>query len=173
MNNKIKQMVYAALLTALAIIIPVQFGFLRVVFGPFSATLASHVPLFMAIFISPYVAAVVGLGSTLGFVFTGLPAPIVARAATHILVFYVGAKVLAKTHSYIKASIITAPLHGIAEALVVIPFVGFDVYQILVVVGLCAILHHIADCIISYVILKALAKARRTDIYSTFGEVRA
>lgn len=68
MNNKIKQMVYAGLLTALAIVIPIQFGFLRIVIPPyFTATLAAHVPMMLSMLISPFVAAVVGIGSTIGF----------------------------------------------------------------------------------------------------------
>ena len=42
MNNRVKKMVLAGLLVSLAIIIPVQFGFLKIVLGPFSATLCSH-----------------------------------------------------------------------------------------------------------------------------------
>lgn len=172
MNNRTKQMIYAALLTALAIIIPIQFSFLRVYFPPFSATLASHVPMFLAMFISPYVAIVVGIGSAVGFLFTGLPIPIVARAATHILVGFIGAKIIQKKKSYVKAVVITAPIHGLAEALVVIPFVGFDLYQFLVVMGGFIIIHHTVDSIISFAIVKALAKAKRKDVYNTFLEVK-
>lgn len=173
MNSKTKEMIYAALLTALAIIIPVQFSFLRVIIPPFSATLASHVPMFIAMLISPMVAVVVGVGSVVGFLFTGLPMPIVFRAATHILVGFVGAIIIRKSKSYVKATIFTAPIHGIAEALVVIPFVGFNLYQLLVVVCVGTIIHHGVDSTISYFIVKAIAKARRKDIYTTFGEIRA
>lgn len=172
MNSRTKQMVYAALLTALAIIIPIQFSFLRVYFPPFSATLASHVPMFMAMLISPFVAIVVGIGSAVGFLFTGLPMPIVARAATHILIGYIGAKIIQKNRNYVKAVAITAPIHGLAEALVVIPFVGFDVYQLLVVICIFTIVHHTVDSIIAFVIVKALAKAKRKNIYNTFLEVK-
>ncbi|PRR83389.1 ECF transporter S component [Clostridium vincentii] len=172
MNSRTKQMVYAALLTALAIIIPIQFSFLRVYFPPFSATLASHVPMFMAMFISPFVAIIVGVGSTLGFFLTGLPLPIVVRAATHILVGYIGAKIIQKNKNYVKAVVITAPIHGLAEALVVIPFVGFADYKFLVFMAGFIIIHHTVDAIISFVIIKALARARRKSIYNTFLEVK-
>lgn len=153
MNNKIKQMVYAGLLTALAIIIPIQFGFLRIVIPPyFTATLAAHVPMMLSMLISPFVAAVVGIGSTIGFLIAGTPAPVVARAATHIVVGYVGAMIIMKNKSYVKAIAITAPIHGILEALVTIPFVGFSVavYPALIVTVVGAILHHSADSIIAY-----------------------
>ena len=67
MNNRIKEMTYAGLLTALAIIIPIQFGFLKIYIPPFSATLTAHVPMMLSMFISPFAAIVVGIGSTLGF----------------------------------------------------------------------------------------------------------
>lgn len=175
MNNKIKQMVYAGLLTALAIIIPIQFGFLRIVIPPyFTATLAAHVPMMLSMLISPFVAAVVGIGSTIGFLIAGTPAPVVARAATHIVVGYVGAMIIMKNKSYVKAIAITAPIHGILEALVTIPFVGFSVavYPALIVTVVGAILHHSADSIIAYAIVKAMAKARKKNIYNVFGEFK-
>ena len=43
-NTRIKKMVLAGLLVALSLIIPISFGFLKIIVGPFTATLASHVP---------------------------------------------------------------------------------------------------------------------------------
>lgn len=169
MNTKVKEMTYAGLLTALAIIIPVQFGFLRVIIPPFTATLAAHVPMMLAMIISPMVAVVVGVGSTLGFLMSGLAMPVVLRAATHILVGYIGAKIIIKNKSYVKAAIITAPIHGLLEMIVVIPFIGMNAYQLFVVTAIGGMLHHCADSVIAYVLVKAIAKARRTDIYNAFG----
>ena len=172
MNIKIRQMVYAGLLTAIAIIIPIQFGFLRIIIPPFTATLAAHVPMMLAMLISPPVAAVVGIGSTIGFLLAGMPATVVARAATHIVVGYIGARIIMKNQSYIKAVAITAPIHGILEALVVIPFIGFNLYQLLIVTAVGAILHHCVDSIIAYALVKAVAKARHKDIYNVFGDLK-
>lgn len=169
MNDRIKQMVYAGLLTALAIIIPIQFGFLKIYIPPFSATLAAHVPMMLSMLISPFVAVVVGIGSTIGFLISGMPAPVVARAATHIIIGYIGAKIIMKNQSYVKAVAITAPIHGLLEALVVIPFIGFNIYQLLIVTAVGAILHHTADSIIAYAIVKAVAKASKKNIYNVFG----
>lgn len=168
MNIKIREMVYAGLLTALAIIIPIQFGFLRIIIPPFSATLAAHVPMMLAMIISPMTAVIVGIGSTLGFLISGMAMPIVLRAATHIVVGYIGAKIIIRSKSYIKAAVITAPIHGILEMVVVIPFVGLNLYQLLIVTAIGGILHHCADSIIAYVLVKSIAKARKTDIYSVF-----
>ena len=172
MNNKIKQMVYAGLLTALAIIIPIQFGFLKIIIPPFTATLAAHVPMMLAMLISPAVAIVVGIGSTIGFVISGTPAPVVARAATHIVVGYIGARIIMKNQSYTKAAIITAPIHGLLEMLVVIPFIGFNVYQLLIVTAVGTILHHSVDSVIAYAIVKVVAKSRNKNIYNVFGEFK-
>lgn len=172
MNNKIKQMVYAGLLTALAIIIPIQFGFLRITLGPFTATLASHIPMFFAMLISPFVAIIVGIGSTLGFLMAGSDPVIIARAATHIIVGYVGAKIIMKNQSYVKAASITAPIHGLLEAAVVIPFFGLNIYKLLIVVAVGTILHHIVDSTLAYAVVKSVAKSRKKNIYNVFGEFK-
>jgi len=61
-----KKLVLAALLTSVAIIIPFAV-FFKVVIPPFSATLGSHVPMFISMLLGPEVAIMVGLGSALGF----------------------------------------------------------------------------------------------------------
>ena len=167
MNTRLRKMIIGALLIALAIIIPIQFGFLKVIIGPFSATLASHVPLFIAMLISPRIAAAVGGGSTIGFLMAGMPLPVVARAATHIIVGFIGGKVIEKDKNFTKASIITAPIHGILEALVCIPF-GFTAYEILVVVLVGAILHHGVDAIISGLLAKSVATVNKKEMYTFF-----
>jgi niacin transporter len=175
MNDRIKQMVYAGLLTALAIIIPIQFGFLKIIIPPyFTATLAAHVPMMLSMLISPFVAVVVGIGSTIGFLIAGTPAPVVARAATHIVVGGVGAMIIMKNKSYVKAVAITAPIHGILEALITIPFVGFGpaAYIALIVTLVGAMVHHSVDSIIAYGIVKAVAKASHKSIYNVFGDFK-
>jgi len=172
MNNRIRQMVYSGLLTALAIIIPIQFGFLKIIIPPFTATLAAHVPMMLAMLISPAVAIVVGIGSTIGFIISGTPAPVIARAATHIVVGYIGARIIMKNKNYIKAAAITAPIHGLLEMLVVIPFIGFNVYQLLIVTAIGTMLHHCADSVIAYAVVKAVARSRKKNIYNVFGEFK-
>ncbi|MDP3486359.1 MAG: ECF transporter S component, partial [Bacillota bacterium] len=66
-----KELLYGALLTALALMIPLLFrGWLQIVIPPFTATLGSHVPVMLAMFVSPLVAALVGVGSAVGFLIT-------------------------------------------------------------------------------------------------------
>lgn len=167
MNNKVRKMVMAGLLMAIAIIIPIQFGFLKVIIGPFTATLGSHIPMFLAMLISPGVGLVVGIGSALGFYMTGLPLVVAARALMHAPVGYIGAKIVAKDKNLKKAILITAPIHGLLEAIMVIPF-GFNMYQVLVVVAVGTILHHFFDGTVSYVLCKSMAKAKKKDLYSAF-----
>ena len=73
------------MLTALAIVIPLTFGFFKVQLGPFSATLASHVPLFLAMLLGPGAAVMVGVGSTMGFL-VSTPLVVAARAFMHVFV---------------------------------------------------------------------------------------
>ena len=173
-NNKVRELVFAALLTAFAIIIPIQFGFLKVFIPPFfTATITFHVPMFLAMLISPTVAVFVGIGSALGLFLAGLPIPIVFRGLTHIIVGLIGCKIVLKNRNFKKAILITGPIHGILEALVITLFVGFDVYQILIVTGIGTFIHHYIDGTISYVLAEAISKSRRKDIYTTFNESKA
>ncbi|PRR78153.1 Niacin transporter NiaX [Clostridium liquoris] len=153
----IKILVYSALLTALAIVIPIAFGFLSIQVGPFSATLASHVPLFLAILLGPAPAAMVGIGSGIGFLLTK-GSYIAARAFMHTFVGVAGAILIKSGVGYSKMVAITAPLHGILEALVVIPF-GINLDKILITVGIGSSLHHIVDGIIAFAVVQALSKA--------------
>lgn len=163
-NDKLQKMVLTSLFIALSIIIPIQFGFLKVVLGPFTATLASHVPMFFSMLISPAAAIVVGIGSALGFVLSGLPIYVVARASMHIIVGAVGALAIRKGMEFKKVILITAPIHGLLEAISVIPFYGLNVYKILVVVALGTVIHHLADGAISLVLLRALSRATGKDL---------
>ena len=58
---KTREVIYGALLTALALLIPLAFGGYLGVFIPlFSATLASHVPLFLSMLVSPWLPSWLG-----------------------------------------------------------------------------------------------------------------
>lgn len=151
---KLRELVIGAVLTSLAIIIPIQFSFLRVVIPPFTATLASHVPMFMAMTISPTVAVLVGVGSTIGFLMTA-PIFVAARAAMHIFVGLVGALLIKRGMPTAYAFAITLPIHAVLETLIVIPF-GWNLYQLLVVTGVGTAIHHAADAAISLSLLYLL-----------------
>lgn len=160
--KNIRKLTYAGLLTALAIVIPLTFGFLKIQAGPFSATLAAHVPLFIAMLLGPFAAVMVGAGSALGFLVSA-PAVVAARAFMHTFVGLAGALLIKKGVSFSKVVLITAPIHAILEAIAVIPF-GFTMYKVLVVVGVGSFLHHMVDGIIAFALVKALAKNLRLDL---------
>ena len=105
--HKTKELVLTALLIAIGIIIPVYFGFLRVILPPaFTATLMSHVPIFIAMFISPWSALFTALGTTLGFAFAGLSPVVTARAASHIIFALIGAYMIKKRCSLANTGIV-------------------------------------------------------------------
>lgn len=155
--NKTRSMVIGALLTALALIIPIFFGaYLKVYIPPFSATLASHVPTMISFLISPSAAVMVGLGSSLGFLL--IMGPIIsARAFIHVFVGLTGAILIKKDFPFWKALLFTMPIHAIGEALIVLPF-GFDLYTAFITVGIGTIIHHILDSIITLSTVGAIKK---------------
>ncbi len=132
MRIQVKELIYGAILAALAILIPVAFQrWLQVNIPPFSATIGSHIPSFLAMFISPWAAAFVGIGSTLGFLMTLGPV-VAARAAVHILFGVVGAILFRKGFKRSHILLMILPIHAL-EAFVVLPF-GFNLYTAFVVV---------------------------------------
>jgi niacin transporter len=161
MSNYIKKLTYTGLLTGLAIMIPIYFGFLKIIIPPFTATLASHVPMFLSMFLGPVAAVTVGLGSAIGFLITATP-EVAARAFMHVFVGFMGAYLLKKGVSFRMVILMTAPIHGMLEAIAVIPF-GFTFHKVLLVVGVGTMLHHLADGIISFILVKALGKTGKSD----------
>ncbi len=171
-KSKTHNMVIAALLCAIGIVIPMFFP--KIVIEPASFTLASHVPIFIAMFISPSIAAAVSLGTTLGFLVSGLPPIVVLRAFSHLLFAYVGSRYYHKhTEKLSKFSAITiwalavSLIHGIGEFIVVTLFYfggnvnenfyknGFFV-SVFVLVFLGTIIHSMVDFFISYFVAKPL-----------------
>jgi niacin transporter len=168
----VKKLTYTALLTAWAIIIPFVFGFMSVTVGPFTATLTAHVPMFLSMFLGPGAAVMTGLGSALGFFLT--KGPIIGmRGLMHVIVGLVGALLLRRGVSFSKVALITAPLHGLLEALVVLGFISFGAQVkyvgsvgsfLVITVGVGTILHHSVDAVISFVVAKSVSKAANIDL---------
>ena len=161
-NVKTKDLVTAALLAALSMLIPNVFPTLP--FGPFTATFASHVPVFVAMFVSPWVAAAAGLGSMLGFFLKGVEIYIVARAAMHIFVGIAGAFLIKKNFNVILVGALTLILHALLETVAVVPFLNiikvnptYAWYQ-LIICGTA--IHHVIDYIIAYFVVLGLKRAK-------------
>ena len=127
-NERIKKLAIAGMLVSIGILIP-MFMPIRFVFEPMSFTLASHLVIFIAMFISPYMAIAVALGTTIGFQLGGFPPVVVLRAASHIVFALAGSyylhRVARAPMSYVKIrifSFIIAIIHGVSEVVVVSVF---------------------------------------------------
>lgn len=154
-----KNIVIGGMLTGLAIMIPILFGGtpLMIVIPPgFTATIASHLPSMLAMAISPGVAIMVGIGSALGFTLR-VSAVVGARALTHSLFGGIGALAYKKGMPFWAVLLITAPIHAIAEGIILLPF-GIDFYQAIVVTGIGTIIHHLIDSVITVTVYQALIK---------------
>ncbi|HHW25738.1 MAG TPA: ECF transporter S component [Firmicutes bacterium] len=154
-HDEVRKLVIGSLLLALSLVIPLAMGgILGVVIGPFSATLASHVPTFIAMLYGPLVAAAVGTGSALGF-FMRLGPVVGARAAMHIPVGIAGSLLLRRGVSFPVTLALMAPLHGLLESLVVLLF-NFTLQDAGYLVGVGTLLHHTMDSIIAIACWRAL-----------------
>ena len=138
MNSSMyRNLTITALLMALAIMIPIVMP-LKVVIPPASYTLASHVPIFLAMFLSRKIAACVVIGSTLGF-------------------FVAGAL------SFVAFNLACAIVHAIGEVLACLLFYttttmpNIDlIYVVFVLVGGGTIVHSLVDGYIALYIYKAI-----------------
>ena len=173
MNQKrIYEMVITAMLIAVGIVIP---SFMpKIVIEPMSFTLASHTAIMIAMFISPTSAALVALGTTLGFLLTGLPIVIVLRALSHVVWAYVGALYLFKNKEIVNQPInffiynlAVGILHGLLEviissimyfsnALAPAIYESSFMYSILLLVGIGTIVHSMVDFYIAWFVNKAI-----------------
>jgi len=174
-KSKVYKMTTAALLCAIGIIIPL-ISPIRIVLEPASYTLASHVPIFIAMFISPATAVVVAIGTTAGFFISGFPIVVVLRAATHTIWAYLGAKVLEKREDLMDTvpkrllySFFLGLIHAALEMMVVIPFYfgasmskayyakGFFV-SVVLLVGFGTVAHSMFDFFLSRLIWSPVNK---------------
>jgi niacin transporter len=62
--------------------------------------------------------------------------------------------------SFKLAALITAPIHGLLEVLVVLPFVDFNAYNLFVITGVGSMLHHGVDAAIAYAMIKILNRSK-------------
>ncbi len=165
-KTNVKNLTVSALLTALAILIPMYMP-IKIKLEPiFSATLASHVPGIMAMFISP--AAVIGtaIGSALGF-FSVLGPWVAARAMMHLFFGLFGYYMIKNNYNIFLTIILTAIVHAASEMLigwislpyVAVPAAGALKY-VLVTVGLGTFLHHCIDFAVVMAIYKPLQSAK-------------
>lgn len=191
-TNSVKRLTISALLIAMGIIIPMVMP--RITIGPASFTLASHVPVFIAMFISPVVAIAVSLGTGFGFFLSATPI-IALRALSHLIFAVIGAVILQKHQEILinkegKFTLLNGKLqlfnvgigviHSAAELVVVSVFytmgnlpgtyytAGF-MYSIFLLMGVGGLIHSLVDFSIAYFLASTLSK--HVDI-PTFTEAK-
>jgi len=147
------------ILTALALMIPIVFTFLRITIPPFfTATLMSHVPSMLAMLMGPFAAIGVGIGSALGFtIFVG--PPIGARALSHALFAWVGNIAWNRGMPLWLVMLIALPVHAVVEAAVVWLLGGNLSMALITLVGTA--IHHSVD---GGIALGLVAALRRTGV---------
>ncbi|MDF2943494.1 MAG: hypothetical protein K0S01_2352 [Herbinix sp.] len=171
-TNKIKTMCTAALLCAVGIVIP-MFSPFKIMLEPASYTLASHVAIFIAMFISPPVAVTVALVTSFGFFIGGFPLVIVLRALTHIIFATLGAYILKKNNNILLSmksmatfAFVISVVHAIAEVTVVSFYYwggmttayyakGY-LFTVIGLVGVGTIIHSLIDFAIAVIVWKPL-----------------
>ncbi len=187
-NKQIHTMALAALLIAVGVVIPAIMP-IKVVIPPASFTLASHVAIMLAMFVSPFTAIIVALGTTLGFLLGGFPLAVVLRALSHVVWAGIGAWYL-KQHpdvftdwkKSIAMIIAISLLHAICEVLIILPLYfgnalpeanytqGF-MYSIIVLVGVGTIVHSCVDFILSLGVWRILVKSGSVRAISNVKEI--
>lgn len=177
MNNKspIQQMTVAAVLSAIGIVIPMFAP--KFILEPASFTLASHVPVFIAMFISPYAAISVALISALGFLLAGVfPLVVVLRALSHLGFATIGSIMLKKNPRILNGgkgmvffSLLMALIHAVCEVTVVTLFYWGNnmtsayyekgyLFSVLFLVGVGTVIHSMIDFSIAYAVWKPVKK---------------
>lgn len=170
---KTRDIVFAALLTALSILItysPLKMPLPQ----PFTVTIASHVPTMIAMFINPWVTILTAIGSCAGFLMV-FPAPmnviVMLRAAMHIIFGLLGIWMMNKKNINIFIVIVvTSLVHAGLEAIVVWGLTPFltpgkitsesPIQFITWTTFIGTLFHHYLDCAITAPILYALTKAK-------------
>ena len=174
-RQSILKLIISGVLIAIGLIIP-MFSPIKIVLEPASFTLASHVAIFIAMFISPAMAVFVALGTTLGFFLGGFPIIVVIRAATHVVFALLGSlylhKISKKRPSVAQLRLFSlgvAVTHALGELIVVSAFYlggnisaayfekGFAM-SVLLLVGLGTVIHSMVDFELARIVLLPLRK---------------
>lgn len=169
-NFKTHDLVISALLIAIGILIPMIFTGppFRIIVGPYTATIMAHVPVIIAMFISPQTAVFTAVGTTIGFFFTA-PVIVAVRAASHIIFAIVGTYCIKKGMTAVPLCGVTGLIHAFLEGAVVLiffagglstPSSGYSITMMVIITCVGTLVHHIIDFIISYAVGGALHKAK-------------
>lgn len=179
--QSVKNLTVAALLIALGILIPMVMP--KIVIGPASYTLGSHVPAMIAMFFSPLMAICVALGTAIGFFLT-LPPIIGLRALSHLVFVTVGAFYLQKNPQLIQHPLklqvfnfFLAVIHASFEVVVVFVFAyfgnvantTFDRHYLIFLfgmIGLGGLIHSLIDFNIAYIVARSIQKQANIPVFT-------
>ena len=175
-KNSVRKLTISALLIGMGVIIPMVMP--KIMIPPASFTLASHVPLFIAMFFTPGVA----LGTTFGFFLT-TPVIIALRALSHLVFALIGAWYLQKHPSIVLKNgqftftnwrfqgfnFVIGVIHSLVEMLVVSIFYFIGnmpdtyysqgyFYTVFILMGIGGLIHSLVDYNIAYFIAGTLSK---------------
>lgn len=192
-TRSVRSLTIGALLIAMGILIPMMMP--KIVIGPASFTLASHVPVMLAMFFSPTMAIAVALGTTFGFLVT-TPLIIAARALTHVVFATIGAfylqrhpQTVAHPVKFQLFNFVMAMIHAVAEVAMVWAFYatgsisGATIDQnffgfLFGLLGVGGILHSMIDFTLAFFIAKNLSRLFYIPVFAkakaqsrTFSEI--
>lgn len=159
-----KKLTKTAFLIALGIIIPMVMP--KITIPPASYTIASHVPVFIAMFISPGVAIAVSLGTAFGFL-VSLPLVVAIRALSHLVFAIIGAMILKQQPSIklnrnklLVFNLGIAVVHATSESFAVAVFYllspnqSIDYFKfIFLLVGIGGFVHSILDFFLAQIVI--------------------
>ena len=173
-KNSVRKLTISALLIGMGVIIPMVMP--KIMIPPASFTLASHVPLFIAMFFTPGVAVAVGF-------FLTTPVIIALRALSHLVFALIGAWYLQKHPSIVLKNgqftfanwrfqgfnFVIGVIHSLAEMLVVSIFYFIGnmpetyysqgyFYTVFILMGIGGLIHSLVDYNIAYFIAGTLSK---------------
>lgn len=170
--SKTRKITITAILAAIAMILP--FSPLKMLIPPaMTVTVASHVPVWIAMFISPYTVVAVVVMQSAGYLMAGLPIDVFFRSLSHLIFALLGSIYIMKIgrpKKFVSNTIfcfILSIIHALAEV-AVITFIFFPspeyiaekqpafaspIMYIWIAVGLGAFIHGIVDYILASLIL--------------------
>ena len=173
-SDRISKLTIAGVLVAIGIVIPI-YSPVKILIEPASFTLASHVVIFLAMFISPLMAIAVACGTAIGFVLSGLFPPVVwFRAFSHLIFAGFGAYYLHHSKTNMTAvklrifSVVIALTHGVTEIIVSSTFyfaqnlgdLNEYIRLVILLVGVGTFVHSLIDFEIALLIKKPLRRQR-------------
>ncbi len=165
--NTSKKLVQTSLLIALGVIIPMMMP--KIDTGVASYTLGSHVPVMVAMFISPTVTILVAIGGAISYLLTSTYI-VSLRALSHIVFAVIGSLMIQKNRDIIKTqkdefkfNAFIGLIHVVMESLVVAIILSTQgtnpkelFLLVFVAIGLGGFVHSFADFFITSKIVKSL-----------------